>query len=461
MFSKGKYGRYLPRLMSAVDFVLLNGAMFAVEQLNASVPELRSKLVWLLLNVAYLPAAKYLNGVHNDRFVQMDAVVRSALLAALSHLLVFVTLLYLMDVDSIGLWVFAEFYGLFTTVLVAWRIAARSLLKHYRRRGGNMRRVVIIGCGSTAERLYGCLTADDGFGVDVQGFFDIYCPPGFPHKDLYLGNLSDLEAFVKANRTEEIFYAISAENTEALQLSIGLCDALMMKFYYVPRISPYMPRAFTPGAVGQVPVMTIHNNPLEQPFNAALKRGFDILFSSAFLLVSPVIFIPIAIAIKLSSPGPVFFKQLRTGYKGREFYCYKFRTMKVNASADTVQATRDDPRKTRLGDFLRRTSLDELPQFINVLKGDMSVVGPRPHMLKHTEDYRRLIKAYMVRHLIRPGITGWAQVMGFRGQTEELWQMEGRVEHDIWYMEHWSFLLDIKIIFRTILNALKNDEQAF
>lgn len=184
-------------------------------------------------------------------------------------------------------------------------------------------------------------------------------------------------------------------------------------------------------------------------------------FSATVLLFSPLVFIPVAIAIKLSSPGPIFFKQKRTGYRGREFYCYKFRTMRVNKSADTQQATKNDPRKTRVGDFLRRTSIDELPQFINVFIGNMSVVGPRPHMLKHTEQYSHLIKKYMVRHYIKPGITGWAQINGFRGQTEELWQMEQRVEHDVWYIEHWNPLLDLKIIFRTVTNAIHGEKNAF
>lgn len=234
-----------------------------------------------------------------------------------------------------------------------------------------------------------------------------------------------------------------------------------MRFYYVPQISPYLSRNFGQEHIGSVPVMAVLNNPLEKSYNAGVKRLFDILFSSAFLIVSPIIFIPVAIAIKLSSPGPVFFRQKRTGYMGEDFWCYKFRTMRVNDDADSVQASKNDPRKTRLGDFLRRTSIDELPQFINVLKGDMSVVGPRPHMLKHTEDYSRLINNYMVRHFIKPGITGWAQVMGYRGQTEELWQMEKRVEHDIWYIEHWTFLLDIKIIIRTVINAFHEEENAF
>ena len=192
-----------------------------------------------------------------------------------------------------------------------------------------------------------------------------------------------------------------------------------------------------------------------------LKRAFDLVFSTVVLICSPVIFIPIAIAVKLSSPGPVFFKQKRTGFKGKEFNCYKFRTMRVNADSDEVQATRNDPRKTRVGEFLRKTSLDELPQFINVFLGDMSVVGPRPHMVKHTLDYSKIIDKYMLRHLIKPGITGWAQVNGYRGETRELWQMERRVEYDVWYIEHWNFWLDIKIIFLTVFNAFKGEKNAF
>lgn len=207
--------------------------------------------------------------------------------------------------------------------------------------------------------------------------------------------------------------------------------------------------------------MSLQEPPLKSRFNRLLKRAFDLTVSSVVLVLSPIVYIPVAIAIKLSSPGPVFFKQKRTGLYGREFYCYKFRTMKVNVDADNLQATKDDPRKTRVGEFLRHTSIDELPQFINVFKGDMSIVGPRPHMLKHTEEYSKLIDTYMVRHAVKPGITGWAQVTGYRGQTEELWQMEGRVEKDIWYIEHWSFALDLKIMAFTVINAIKGEEQAF
>ncbi len=240
-----------------------------------------------------------------------------------------------------------------------------------------------------------------------------------------------------------------------------LADEHVLQFYYVPQLSRYVSRRSELSNIGQVSVMNIRINPLQSIINRYSKRAFDLLFSSVALICSPVIFIPVALAIKLTSPGPVFFKQKRTGYLGREFDCYKFRTMRVNDKSDTLQATRTDSRITPVGRFLRHTSLDELPQFINVWLGDMSVVGPRPHMIKHTDDYRRIVNKYMVRHLIKPGITGWAQINGLRGQTEELWQMEKRVEADIWYIEHWHFMLDIKIIVLTVINAFRGEDNAF
>lgn len=232
-------------------------------------------------------------------------------------------------------------------------------------------------------------------------------------------------------------------------------------FYIIPGTTPYIHRRLHFDRIGDVPILSIRQEPLESPINEAIKRGFDILFSSVALLFSPIIFIPVAIAIKCSSPGPVFFKQKRTGLRGKEFNCYKFRTMKLNNNSDKVQATKDDPRITRVGEFLRKTSIDELPQFWNVLKGDMSVVGPRPHMIKHTEEYSKLIDTYMVRHLIKPGITGWAQVNGYRGETKELWQMKMRVQYDVWYIENWDFFFDLKIIYLTVLNAIKGEKNAY
>ena len=208
-------------------------------------------------------------------------------------------------------------------------------------------------------------------------------------------------------------------------------------------------------------VFTTYENPLQNPFNRIVKRTFDIVVSLIALFFTGLLFPFIALIIKLQSPGPIIFRQERTGLDGKTFVCYKFRSMHVNADADKVQATEHDPRKFKFGDIMRKTNIDELPQFWNVLKGDMSIVGPRPHMLAHTEMYRELIDKYMVRHFVRPGVTGWAQVTGFRGETKELWQMEGRVKRDIWYIENWSFWLDLRIIWLTFKSIFVHDEHAY
>lgn len=218
---------------------------------------------------------------------------------------------------------------------------------------------------------------------------------------------------------------------------------------------------FKPELIGENVVYTNYHEPLLDMKNRVMKRTFDVVCSLIVLLLL-VFFLPvIAFIIKRQSPGPIFFSQLRTGMDGRKFICYKFRSMHVNKDSDTLQATKDDPRKFPFGDFMRRSNIDEFPQFFNVLKGDMSMVGPRPHMVLHTEMYSKLIGEYMVRHFIKPGITGLAQVTGFRGETKELKQMEGRVQRDIWYMENWSFWLDIKICFLTIWQIIKKDDKAY
>lgn len=296
-------------------------------------------------------------------------------------------------------------------------------------------------------------------GYRVLGNFDNECLPDFDGN--YLGTLDDMEEFVKTNHVDEVYFTLVGEKAENMPRVVKIADDNMIQFYYVPKISRYVNGGFQLHHIGPIPVLTLRRNPLTNPLKRGLKRTFDIIFSGTLLVLSPIVYIPVAIAIKMSSPGPVFFKQERTGYRGRSFMCYKFRTMRVNAAADRIQATQDDPRKTRVGNFLRKTNIDELPQFINVLLGDMSVVGPRPHMIKHTEDYTRLIDQYMVRHIVKPGVTGWAQVNGYRGLTDELWKMEKRVEYDVWYIENWHFWLDVKIIIRTVMNAAHGEKNAF
>lgn len=458
---RGRYGRHINNILTVTDFVVVNMVFVIVLLLNPEAWHGNLRLVGLLVNVAFLPAALSLRGIRNVRTIHMEHVLTSAIKTIGIHALVFFALLFFLNVGPVPWDVYTELYAGMFLALPAWWIISRMLLKKLRRKGRNYIRVAFVGTGPTAVRLCREMQSDPGFGYKIMGFIDNSPDPNFPWPELCIGGLDKMDRWVEEKNIDQIYYTLSGEDVDAIHKTISVCDTTLAQFFFVPQMSRHVTRAFQMHSVGTVPVLTVLNHPLNHTWNRALKRAFDILVSGTFLLVSPIIFIPVAIAIKLSSPGPVFFRQQRTGYRGNPFLCWKFRTMKVNADADSRQASKDDPRKTRVGDFLRRTSIDELPQFINVFLGQMSVVGPRPHMLAHTEQYSKLIDQYMLRHLIKPGITGWAQVNGYRGQTEQLWQMEGRVACDVWYIEHWTFPGDLKIIARTIVNAFKGDENAY
>lgn len=268
--------------------------------------------------------------------------------------------------------------------------------------------------------------------------------------------------YLRLHPVEQLYCGLPVEKSQYLVSLINYCDNHFIQFFLVPNLRTYLKRQVHMEMMGNVPLFVIREEPLSLLENRLVKRLFDLVVSGLFLCtLFPFIYLVVGLAIKCTSPGPIFFKQKRTGKNGVEFWCYKFRSMRVNAQSDSLQATKDDPRKTRLGSFLRKSNIDELPQLINVFRGDMSLVGPRPHMLRHTEQYSALIDKYMVRHLIKPGVTGWAQVNGFRGETRELWQMEGRVQRDVWYIEHWSFILDLYIIYKTIRNIIQGEKAAY
>lgn len=411
-----------------------------------------------MLNIAFLVVVYVLSTLHDKRVVYIDRVLMLLLKYVLLHSVIFLMLLSFVDLD-LSWKTIILFYVIFTAALSLWWIVSRKLLKWYRSKGFNYKRIVIVGSGTSGAgvRLMQELEHDQGYGYHIVGFFsdepatDISC---------YKGSIGDLEQFVAENSVDEVYCAIPENERQELQNIISLAERNAIDFFYVPQFSKYISRRFEIENFGTVPVLSIHPHPLNNPVNMAIKRGFDLLVSSIVLLFSPIIFLPIAIGVKLSSPGPVFFKQERTGYRGKSFKCLKFRSMRVNDKSDSLQATKDDPRKTKFGNFIRKTSLDELPQFINVFLGDMSIVGPRPHMVQQTQEYSELIDKYMLRHTLKPGITGWAQVNGFRGPTDELWKMEKRVEYDVWYAENWNFMLDIKIMFLTVVNAISGEQNA-
>lgn len=341
--------------------------------------------------------------------------------------------------------------GILSVLIISlWHTAFRAIIIAARRRGRNKIHVVVVGDNENAARLSETLQT-------MADYADYKLVARFGE------DLPAIEDYLQHNKVHQLYCSLNpAIKTDTVNSIIRTCENLFIDFYYVPNMDGYLHRSMTFSELGSLTVVKLRDEPLSNPLNSAVKRLFDIVLSFLFLItLYPLIWCFVAIGTGISSPGPILFRQKRTGYKGRPFTMYKFRSMKVNADADRLQATADDPRKTKFGDFLRRSSIDELPQMINVLKGDMSIIGPRPHMELHTEMYTKLVDEYLVRHMVKPGLTGWAQVNGCRGETKTPEAMEERVRYDIWYIEHWSVALDFKIFFMTVAQILGGDKQAY
>ncbi len=405
MKSKGRYGQFVRWIFSIVDLLIVNLVYFACMQWNGGgeTPidsSLNSRPVWLVLNVAMVVCIYFYSDVHERRVFYADKVVGQAFKLVLTHAGIFVTLTSFLGANDVP-WKHALlFYAIFFIVLSTWWVISRQLVKLYRNRGFNFKRVIVIGGGTVGVRLIDEMLGDQGYGYHIVGFFDNN-RKARSVSAAYQGTLDDVEQFVKTHQVDEMFCAVpDIEDNNNVSRMIRIADNNAVDFYYVPQFGRTVTRQFELSSVGDVPILAVHPYPLKNPINRLVKRAFDLLVSTVVLILSPLVIIPVAIGIKLSSPGPIFFVQKRTGYRGQAFNCYKFRTMRINADSDTLQATKGDPRVTRLGNFLRRTSIDELPQFYNVWRGEMSIVGPRPHMVAQTEMYSELIDKYMLRSRI-------------------------------------------------------------
>lgn len=355
------------------------------------------------------------------------------------------------------------FFLLATIELIGFRMILRTSLEAMREKGINRKDILIIGAGRAAERFYNTVKNNPGYGYNVIGFLD---DNGVNSKvrPLILGTLSDIHDLSEEHEIDEVVIALPKATEDTIARLVTECESKCIRVNVIPNDYAALEGKRVIEQIGEFSLVRMREAPLDLPVRRFLKRSFDIGFSlMVLLLLFPWVYLFSGLLIKLSSRGPIFFKQLRTGEDGTSFVCYKFRTMRnmPREMSDTIQAIPNDPRLTWIGRLLRRSNLDELPQFWNVLKGEMSVVGPRPHMLKHTEDYSKIIEQYMVRHFVKPGLTGWAQVNGFRGATRTPEQMERRIEHDLYYIENWSFFLDLAIIGKTVGAMIKGDENAY
>jgi putative colanic acid biosynthesis UDP-glucose lipid carrier transferase len=345
-------------------------------------------------------------------------------------------------------------------VLFLFRVAVRSLLRKLRHQGYNIRTVAILGSGKIAQQLAREINHNDWMGLKIAGYFDNrseFRESTEQAPELAIkGSFDELIIAARAGEFDEIYVALPMRAEELIkELVKKLADA-SVPVHIVPDLFTFNLLHSRSTSLGNIPIVSIYESPLDDT-GALLKRVFDLVVGSIILLVIALPMLLIALGIVITSPGPVLFKQRRYGLQGEEIEVWKFRSMRVTEDGAYIkQASKSDARITPFGAFLRRTSLDELPQFINVLQGSMSIVGPRPHAVAHNELYRKSIEGYMLRHLIKPGITGWAQVNGWRGETDTDEKMQKRIEYDLEYLKNWSLVLDIKIILLTIFKGFIN-----
>ena len=468
MVSTNQINRVVELIAVLGDLIILNFSLFQLlffwEKVVMNLPfSCTASPMMTSLSLCYLACSASRGKAWNSREIRADQLVLRVLKNIITFSVFWACIMAFSGISILSPLFFVVYFFILFVFLSIYRIIIRRSLIGYCAKGKHKRYAVFIGGGNNMQMLYEEMESSLASIYEVVGYFDIAPNATFSSQCLYLGNPDGFADFMSGKTDiKHIFCSLSMDQGRYNVSITNYCENHLLYFHGVPNVSKEFPRRIWHSMVGNMPILNLRYEPLSKMENRLLKRLFDIMLSGIFLItIFPLIYFIVGIIIKLTSPGPIFFTQKRTGLNGVEFKCYKFRSMKVNEEADSKQATVNDPRKTRFGDFLRRSNIDELPQFINVFKGDMSIVGPRPHMLAHTEIYARLIDKYMVRHFIKPGVTGWAQTHGFRGETKELSQMEGRVKADIWYMEHWTLLLDLYIIYKTIANIILGEKNAY
>ena len=365
--------------------------------------------------------------------------------------MVLMAVLFVFRLEHMSRWTLVIFFLVSTFLLLGKRAAMRLILRRYRQLGYNQKHVILVGCGSTAETYLRKMRQDKQLGYQVDG----YVAGSDRLADLpYLGGYGRLETVLDTYNPDEVVVAMSAGDEVEMPHIIEACEKTGTKASVIPFYADYIPSNPQVDNVAGLPMINLRRVPLDNLGNAFMKRMLDIVGSLILIVVTSPLMAVTGAVVWLSSPGPMIFKQERVGKNKKPFYMYKFRSMKVNSQEKTGWSTNTDNRKTKFGAFIRKFSIDELPQFFNVLKGDMSLVGPRPEVPHYVEQFKEVIPRYMVKHQVRPGITGWAQVNGLRGDTS----IRDRIEHDIYYIENWTILFDVKILLMTIVKVVNKEK---
>lgn len=446
---KKRYSIYIRPISIVANLVIINVALFFVHG--------ESFGFILYINLSWLIISYYLNFYNLNRYNKNIDVISRFFLQLVIFTFVYFAFFGFTN-KSINTFNHLKVLGLIFLGIGIFRSSFLFALSRYRIEGGNFRNIVIIGSYKSVKKLTSFFHEHPELGYRITGYFcnDMGKNP------TCLGNIEEAFDFINNHEVDEIYCSLSELTKDQIANFIRYADNNLVVLKLLPDTKDVHTTKMIVEYYDYIPILSLRNIPFDNPINQLIKRFFDIVFSLfviVFILswLSPLLFA----IIKLESNGTLFFKQTRDGLNGNRFTCFKYRSMFTNEDSDEIQCTKDDQRVTKIGRFLRKTSIDELPQFFNVFLGNMSVVGPRPHMLSETKKYAKIVDKFMVRHFIKPGITGLAQVKGYRGEVKKNEDMELRIKLDIFYIENWSFLLDLKIIQQTIFNIVKGEDKAY
>lgn len=446
MARRGRYSNYIRPFSYILDLIVLIFFAFQSELIKemSTIFYLYVIIMWVLLSFY----TKFYEVYRYTKFVKISLL--SINQAVIFTLIVFAFFGFYNELETEPSFIFI-YLGKSFFIIFLFKITLHFFLKKYRQNlGGNFRRTIIIGSSHLSSQLKSFFDNNSEYGYKCQKVF----------KSSY--DLDHIQLFVIENNIDEIYCSMDAFENQDLDSLVNFADNNLKVLKFLPDNKNIFFRKLNFEYYSYLPIISLRKIPIDSAVNQLFKRVFDIVLSSIVIILILSWLTPLmAILIKLESKGAVFFKQKRNGLNYEEFYCYKFRSMIPNPEADLHQVKKNDKRVTKVGKFMRKTSLDELPQFYNVFKGDMSVVGPRPHMVSHTHMYAENVDKFMVRHFVKPGITGLAQVSGYRGEIETDHDIINRVKYDIFYLENWSILLDLKIVLQTVTNAIKGEKKAY
>lgn len=448
IFRKGPYSGIISPFSYLIDILLIN--LFA-NLLPININE--TLLFHSYITIGWVVIALMVEFYVIYRYTKVTHILKLLFRQFLFYFLILYAFIGFFKQPLMSRLALAQYVVFVSLAISSIKLLSYFLLMKYREKvKGNIRNVIVIGKNSKTEQLITMFKERTEYGYHFVEQFSV--------DDNF--SLRDCFDYIEENEIEEIYCSVAELSDQDISDLIDFADNNLKTIKFLPDNKRIFSKKLQFEYYDYLPILSLRDIPLHNPINGLLKRSFDIVFSLIIIFGFLIWFAPLlALLIIIESPGPVYFIQNRTGFDNNEFACFKFRSMTMNTYADSIQAGKNDSRVTRIGKIIRKTSIDELPQFYNVLIGNMSVVGPRPHMVKHTYEYASRVDKYMLRHFVKPGITGLAQVRGYRGEIETDSDIQGRIKFDIFYVENWSFFLDLKILVQTVLNFFSGEDKAY